>query len=429
MKLKNIKFSTFYKDVFKLAGGTALAQLIPFIAIPILTRYYSEEDFGTLTLYISFSLLLAKIGSGKFEFAIVLEEDEKEKINLVVLATGLLLSFSILYCLVIFMISDSFFTSLGLDSLGNFIYLIPVTIISFGGFEICNYWLNSNKKYGSMAIGKVLQNTSAEGFKISGTHLNLKGGALIQGKVIGEVIGLLFVLSKSWRSLQRNFKFINLISILRLGKKHKKFLIFTTPSVLLGALINFAYITLFIKFYGKEFVGNIGIASQYVVAGFAIISRSFSQVFYKEIASIHNPLLLKKTYIGFMKKLSLISLFVIIVTYLIPQKLILFVLGDGWDNLLPILKITVLWVSVQFISGSLSFIYIKLNKQNLMLWFDLLHLLLIISCVLIGHNLFHSGIKTLWFFTIGQIIYYLLAIFLAIFFMKKWTNPSELIKD
>lgn len=419
MKLGKIKFSTFYKDVFKLAGGTALAQLIPFIAIPILTRYYSEEDFGTLTLYISFSLLLAKIGSGKFEFAIVLEEEEKEKINLVTLASVFLLGFSLLYCLVIFIFNDSFFTSLGLNSLGNFIYLIPITIISFGGFEICNYWLNSNKKYGSMAIGKVFQNTSSEGYKISGTYLNLNGGALIHGKVLGEIIGMLFVLSKSWKGFKTNFKYINLTSIIRLGKKHKKFLIYTTPSVLLGALINFVYISLFIKFYGKEFVGNIGIASQYIVAGFAIISRSFSQVFYKEIANIKDPVLLKKTYIGFMKKLSLISIFVIIVTYLIPQNFILFILGDGWDNLLPILKITVLWVSVQFISGSLSFIYIKLNKQNLMLWFDLIHLLIIIACLLIGHNLFHSGIKTLWFFTFGQIFYYLLAILLAIVFIKK----------
>lgn len=422
MKLKKINFSTFYKDVFKLAGGTALAQLIPFLILPILTRYYSEEDFGTLTLYISFSLLLAKIASGKFEFAIVLEDDDKEKINLVALASLFLTGFSILYCLIILLANNKILSFLGLNSLDNFIYLVPITILSFGGFEICNYWLNSKKKYGSMAIGKVLQNASSEGYKVAGTKLEFNGGSLIIGKILGEVAAFCFVFIKSWKELKQNFKYINSDSIHSLRKKHKKFLLYTTPSVLLGALINFIYISLFIKFYGKEFVGNIGIASQYIVAGFAIISRSFSQVFYKEIAGIHDNLLLKKTYIGFMKKLTLISIAVIIITYLLPQKLILFLLGEGWDNLLPILKITVLWVSVQFISGSLSFIYIKLNKQNLMLWFDLAHLFLIVFCIALGHTLYHSDITTLWFFTVGQIIYYAIAILLAILFINRMRN-------
>ena len=43
----------FMSDVYKIVGGTGLAQLLTALGMPILSRMYSESTFGTATLFTS----------------------------------------------------------------------------------------------------------------------------------------------------------------------------------------------------------------------------------------------------------------------------------------------------------------------------------------------------------------------------------------
>ena len=59
MKKKNnyIK-SDFIKNIIKLLTTTSVAQLIPLLITPVLTQYFTAEDFGTYGLYISICTIL-----------------------------------------------------------------------------------------------------------------------------------------------------------------------------------------------------------------------------------------------------------------------------------------------------------------------------------------------------------------------------------
>ena len=43
----------FAKNFFLIAGGTAFAQVINALMSPIITRVYSPEEYGVLTVYVS----------------------------------------------------------------------------------------------------------------------------------------------------------------------------------------------------------------------------------------------------------------------------------------------------------------------------------------------------------------------------------------
>jgi len=56
------------------------------LAAPLLTRLYSPDDFGVLTVYIGILSLLSVIASLRYELAIPLPEDEREVVALTLLS-------------------------------------------------------------------------------------------------------------------------------------------------------------------------------------------------------------------------------------------------------------------------------------------------------------------------------------------------------
>ena len=65
-----IKESTFAKSVILIAGGTAAAQGINVILTPIITRIYSPEEFGVLSLFVALMGILSTVASLRYEWAI-----------------------------------------------------------------------------------------------------------------------------------------------------------------------------------------------------------------------------------------------------------------------------------------------------------------------------------------------------------------------
>ena len=63
----------FARSVSVLVGGTAAGQIIVMAASPILTRLYSPEDFGLLSVYAGLLGILGVIASLRYQLATPLE--------------------------------------------------------------------------------------------------------------------------------------------------------------------------------------------------------------------------------------------------------------------------------------------------------------------------------------------------------------------
>ena len=82
----DFKDSFFYKNILILLKGTVLAQIIPLIISPFLTRLYSPKEFGVLALFSSISVILGSIVNGRYEQALVLIKTENEARHLTILS-------------------------------------------------------------------------------------------------------------------------------------------------------------------------------------------------------------------------------------------------------------------------------------------------------------------------------------------------------
>jgi O-antigen/teichoic acid export membrane protein len=416
---KNIK-SDFLNNLLVLFSGTFIGQLIPFIALPILQRYfYSPADFGFLALFISLFELFSKASTLKLEYGIPLQKTDKGAINLLNGAVFIVLIISVILGVAVFFFEGLISEHYQLNEYAIYLYLLPLYVFITSLNDIGVYWFNRTKKFLIMSSAKVVQAGSAESSKISLGWLDFSFLGLLLGRIIGFFISLIFFITKFVKHDIAKVKLINKKETIKAIRNNKSFIFFSTPSVFIGSLINLVYLSLFQYYFSEDLVGKIGVSMTYLAAGFGVISVSFSQVYYAKISEISDKNELLKTYKRFLSRLLLFTMLPIGIVYLIPSSMVVYLLGDAWSELIEIARIMVLWLSIWFVSSSLSFIFIRLGRQKEMVFFDVFHLILIIIGFFIGISLKNDFFYALWGFTISQIVYYLFAIFSAIYFIKK----------
>ena len=62
--------SRFARNVWQVARAQALAQALPVLAAPLLTRLYTPADFGVLALCLSVLGIAQAVGTGRFDWSL-----------------------------------------------------------------------------------------------------------------------------------------------------------------------------------------------------------------------------------------------------------------------------------------------------------------------------------------------------------------------
>jgi O-antigen/teichoic acid export membrane protein len=367
----------------------------------------------------AFSDLIVSAASFKYEYAIVSEHRLKNAVNLLLLSLLSVLTVSVLCALVLWALDYSGFKSSAMGALHGLIYLVPVSVAAFGGFECLNYWFNRNKNFINIGIGKICFTAGGESVKVISGFSGLIHSGLILGRVAGQIVGLFSNGIIFYRKFRNVLRLGSLRQMKLLAIKHKNLPLFTTPSIMLGSLINYLYIQMFLTFYGQTAVGIMGVSVSYVAAAFGILSVSFSQVFYRKIAEVHDSRVLQKIFFRYAVLLLFFSGTITIGVYLLPSELITFLLGKEWAQMLPVMRIMVLWLSASFVISSLSFIFIRLNRQKEMFLLDVTHLIAVVAAVYFAHHARHDFYFTLRSFAGIQIAFYVSAFIAAVIYIRR----------
>ena len=87
------------RPVLTLVSGAAAAQVVVFAARPLLTRLFSPESFGVLTVVMSVLAVASPLASGGYRSAILLPRSETDRANVFGLAGIAMLGSTVLAAL------------------------------------------------------------------------------------------------------------------------------------------------------------------------------------------------------------------------------------------------------------------------------------------------------------------------------------------
>lgn len=412
--------SEFARHVIGLSLTTAFAQILPFLAMPILQRwFFTPAEFGIYSTFVSVASVWIALASFKYEFAIVLVKDEIIRIRLLLIAFCFVFITALLI-LILGLLPDALFNQLiGLPHSYDYIFLLAISVLGYAGTQVLNYWLNYSKKFHSIGIGKIVQSATGEGSKLLSGLLNFNQLGLIAGRAIGQLASLFWLFYKIYPELRGKLNSeLQFKKLKEVGLEFKEYFLYSTPSAVIGTFSNNLHILIPVQFYPNHIIGIIGAAYAYLAVPAGIIAGSFSQVFYKKISEIEDRRTLLKFYKKFGFRLFLSGLPFVILIQFIPDFWITTVLGNSWAGFMTYAKMMICFILVWFVSSSMSFIYIRLNAQKPMLVLNILRASLNITALVLGHFLYHDPIITIGFYVVSQVFSYAIAILAAIYFIK-----------
>ena len=174
----------FGKNFLALFSGSTLAQVIPFLFAPLLSRIFSTEDYAIYGLYIAILEVLAIIIAGRYELTIILPKQNGDAVHLAFGALFIALISSACVLVLTLIFNDSISETLNNPGLAPFLYFLPLSLLFYAITRVLNNYLIRHKKFTAIAKYKLSHKT---GEAVSAIGLGWM--KWLNGLIFGDIIG------------------------------------------------------------------------------------------------------------------------------------------------------------------------------------------------------------------------------------------------
>lgn len=349
--------------------GTGIAQGLPLIISPFLTRLYSEHDFALFTTFSSIvSILVVGVG-GRYHFAIVLPQKESDSVKLFLLSIYITLAYSFLLligCVIIDLLIQ--------QPLSLAIYLIPLYVCFYGLWICISFRSIRDKTFLHNATAKVVQSVV---YIIAGVGLGFMRLTLF-GLITARILG---VISSGLYLHMVNFKFSYFVKLKDLKEVALKYIDYPkyglAPAFLDIASVQ-GIILIMTWFYSTSDVGFLGLTTLVLSAPISLIGGSFKDVFYQKMVSLFNTRSYRQAKSLFIKSafgLFLLGIPICLVIYFFGPEAFTFVFGEKWQRSGEFASIICLSFLLQLVVSPLSSIFNAANKLKIASYWQTLYFL------------------------------------------------------
>jgi len=394
---------TFLKNVVTLLSGTALAQAIPILISPLLTRIYSPGEIGVYTIFFATSNILAILSSGRLEQAVLIPKHRKDSFNVVKLAFCFSIIVSTISFLALLFFKSQISSLLGLSTISNWIFLIPLTSFFIVIFQVYSFWLNRNDKYLSISKGKVSQGVFMAFIQVSLSILGTVG--LVLGRFVGAFFSSAYLFFLSIKLSPKLFLF-NKSDLKTTLITYKDYPIYTMPNALLNSISNNLPLYLLESFYDAKATGFYSWSVRIIQGPMGMIIASLQQVFFREASKKYNNgesvFSLTK---GVLKKLFLIGIIPYTVIFFYSPSIFAFVFGEEWRIAGEYTKFLVPWFFMVFLTSPISSIILIFNKQKIYFLYEFLLFISRLIALYCGYRFFNDPIYSVIFYGIVGFVF------------------------
>jgi len=157
----------FLKDVSIMLTGSAGGQAVSLLLSPLLTRLYSPQEFGILSVYSAIIAILVVVASLRYELALPLVRDDEDAVNLMMVCLLTLVGTTAAVGLVSFLAPDRWierFWPIPLDATHSLIYrtLLVTGYACLGGYFVALYVATRANAYKAIARTRLAQEVEQE---------------------------------------------------------------------------------------------------------------------------------------------------------------------------------------------------------------------------------------------------------------------------
>lgn len=355
------------RNIFTLLKGTVAAQLIGIVALPVLTRLFPPEAFGSYQIFISVLTVLMAGGALRYDLAMFQVSDDRDLaviLRLSLLGTIAIAILVLVACLGLRLAGASWFIERE-----PAIWLLPAAMALAGFLQTIGYLPTRMKQFSLSARAKVVQ---VMGYVLSGLGIGLVApfaGGLVVSDLVGRIMSL-GVLGAWWQRTQSSlFIPISWRELVDAARRHKEFPLFSMPGSFINAAGGALTPVVIYGFFGIDSAGQYGLVERGMMLPAAMVVAAVAQVVTGEISErIRNRSEgISAAYRRLLLTLIVVGLPPSLIALLFAPQLFVFVFGSEWglagqfaQSLAPLLLLTL-------VAGPLNMVILLCNGQSVQL--------------------------------------------------------------
>lgn len=369
-KVKN-KFQSqggFFKSVSVLVGGTAFAQALSVLVLPVITRLYSPENFALFAVYSSILGILAVATCLRFEIAIPIPEKDKDALSLFILAILSNIAFTSILVLVIFLFQVQILDIIQQPKLKPFIWLIPIGVFLAGLYNSLQYWTTRNKQFSIIAKTRITQSITSSTAQIGGGYYGFGSIGLIVGQIINFSAGIVRLSINFWKQSKFLFNHISTAQLKENLKKYDKFPKYSTFEALAHIMaIELPVVIIAAVAIGPE-AGYLVLAMKVMSIPITLIGGAIAQVYLSHASEYYNKGELRAYTLKIIKKIALLTIIPLVLIGVMAPFIFPIVFGNEWSRAGYMITWMIPWFIMQILSSPVSMsLHVTSNQKTALL--------------------------------------------------------------
>ncbi len=392
-----------------LLSGTTMAQLIPLLVSPVLTRIYTPEEFGALGLFVALVGILSNITSGRYERAIMLPRKNPSAVKIFYLSIILSLAVNMVFFLIILFLNNLLVKWNVSPLYVRWLVWVPIATFLYNVLQSFTFLNNRQKKYGKLAASKMTKSLGATSLQVGMGFMNTGAAGLIGGNIGGHVLGIGYLWNKSQTYLKKFHQPITYSNLRTEAIRYRNFPIYNTWTNSINKLSNQLPVLFFTRLFSASIVGWYSFAHRILATPVNLVGIAIGQVFYQKAAVENdNEEKFRIFTTKLINKLLNISFIPVALLLVFGDYIFGFVFGEEWRIAGEYSQALIVWLFFVFINAPLTHLFNVFEKQSQWFKINLIVFLARIAGILTIYWIFNGSLYVVIAFgvisALGQLV-------------------------
>ncbi|MCP4371495.1 MAG: oligosaccharide flippase family protein [Deltaproteobacteria bacterium] len=394
--------SSFFKNILVVMTGTAIAQLIGFLLVPVISRLYSPSDFG---VYGSFNAILGIIAAGvtlDYTQAIMLPKQKEDAFNLFVLSCVFTVLISTC-CLAVCIFAPETFQRFMKVSNAWMLLLLVLAILVRGLNTSLQAWCVRVKAFKHTSASQVIRSISCNGTQIGFGYFKTGAKGLIIGSILANLLASLNLFRVLLPDLLAFRSYIKWDRIKRLAIDYRDFPMYSATHNVINALSAGLAVILLTHFYGIAVAGAYAFGFRTLMMPMRFVLSALRQVLFQKVGETQRrggslfPLYTKTT-LGLFG----LALFPALLFFVWGPQIFTLVFGPQWYMAGEFVQSLVLWAIFIFCNVPAVMFAKVIRIQRLVFIYNLWLLIARVSALVFGGLYLNAKYTVMLFALVGS---------------------------
>lgn len=390
-----------FRGMVTMALGSGAAKGIGLLVVPLLTRIYSPEDYGVLSVFTALIFVLVPFLTFRYVMALPLPRQDGVAMNLLVLSGLIMAVVTGAITLALALFGETLLAPFSMEILAPWWWLLGLGLLGTAGYETATLWASRRRAYKPIARSQVMQSLSGAMAKLALGWLGFTSFGLLVGQVLNQSAGTGSLFRRFRADLQRNWRHVRWSRMRRVAGLYRRFPAWRMPSQVLLAFSVQAPVLLTAAIYDAGTTGQLGLAIMAISLPMALIGDNMSKAYYAEMAAVgkQDPGRIRRITWSVIRTLGLLALVPVAVLGLAGEPLFALVFGDEWSTAGHYATILALYLFFQFATAPVVRVFSVLGQEKVFLFINIRRTLFILLAFAPGWLLGWPVEWSLWLYS------------------------------